>query len=255
MDRYDRGWGGGSGRDFGYRPGYGYPSFGDRWGAPSDYRGWGTAPYGWSTSPWGSRGHQGDYRAGGYGDASPTYGGYPGSRERGMYYGGRGYTMEYDRSGARYGRGAAWGGQCYGGDYARRLFVPEWAYREHPELDRPPHRQPGGRGPDGRPDRWTGGGGEALDDEEIRQRVEQNLHQDGWVDPERIQVTVDDGVVTLAGDVDDFLEARYAWDDAWETEGVRGVLNQLTVQIADAKPHGDEFSQNEGTTGAKGRKG
>jgi hypothetical protein len=258
MDRYDREWGGGYGRDFGHRSGYGYPSYGDRWGGPTGrpgsegHPGWGTALYGWSASPWGARGYQGGYQAGGYGGASPTYGGYPGSRERGMYYGGRGYATEYDRSGGRYGRGpGAWGGQGYGGDYARRPFVPEWAYREHPELDRPPHQQPAGRWPD----RWSGDLGEALDDDEIRQRVEQNLHQDGWVDPERIQVAVDDGVVTLTGDVDDYLEARYAWDDAWETEGVRGVLNQLTVQIADAKPHGDEFPQDEGAAGGAGARG
>jgi osmotically-inducible protein OsmY len=44
-----------------------------------------------------------------------------------------------------------------------------------------------------------------------------------------------DGVVTLSGEVDDFLEARYAWDDAWEAEGVRGVINNLTVRTAE--PH------------------
>ena len=42
-------------------------------------------------------------------------------------------------------------------------------------------------------------------------------------------------MVTLKGEVDDYLEARYAWDDAWEAAGVRGVLNQLTVRTDE--PH------------------
>ena len=37
-------------------------------------------------------------------------------------------------------------------------------------------------------------------------------------------------MVTLTGEVDDFMQARYAWDDAWESAGVRGVVNNLTVR-------------------------
>jgi hypothetical protein len=58
---------------------------------------------------------------------------------------------------------------------------------------------------------------------------------------------VNDNVVTLKGEVDDYLEARYAWDDAWEARGVRGVVNQLTVRLD--KPldeHEEPFPQTAG---------
>lgn len=69
-----------------------------------------------------------------------------------------------------------------------------------------------------------------MDDGEIRDNVKENLFQDTWIDPERIDVDVAGGVVTLEGEVRDFMEARYAWDDAWESAGVRGVINNLTVR-------------------------
>ena len=89
------------------------------------------------------------------------------------------------------------------------------------------------------PDRWPDIGHDVdrrpawereMSDDEIREAVLENLFQDTWVDPERIDVQVDRGVVTLSGEVRDFMEARYAWDDAWETPGVRGVINNLTVR-------------------------
>jgi hypothetical protein len=67
-------------------------------------------------------------------------------------------------------------------------------------------------------------------DEEVRQAVYRRMAQDPWVDPSRVQVRVEDGVVTLTGEVDDFMEARYVWDDAWESPGVRGVINHLAVR-------------------------
>lgn len=70
----------------------------------------------------------------------------------------------------------------------------------------------------------------AMSDFDIREAVLENLFEDPWIDPERIHVSVQDGVVTLRGEVSDFMQARYAWDDAWETAGVRGVVNHLTVR-------------------------
>jgi hypothetical protein len=114
----------------------------------------------------------------------------------------------------------------YDRGYARAPFIPESEYREHPEFDRPRRVASG---------RWSERGYTAIygdiDDDEIRSTVEQNLHQDGWVTADSIQVSVEDQVVTLTGDVGDYLEARYAWDDAWETMGVRGVINNLTVRL------------------------
>lgn len=67
-------------------------------------------------------------------------------------------------------------------------------------------------------------------DADVRRAVRESLHRDRYVDADALDVEVRAGVVTLRGEVDDFLTARYAWDDAWETEGVRGVVNQIAVR-------------------------
>jgi hypothetical protein len=203
------------------------------------------------------RPRHGGYDRGIYGGDYPGYGGYSGGRlrDREPGYGGFGLHGSEDsfRDQGRYGgggrghssdfrgewdaprmrpRGGDWGGGRGRGGYdsfgPSEPFMPEAAYLRHPEYDRPPRHMA---------ERWPGeasgsqGGYELVDDEDIRQAVCQNLFQDRWVDAERINVDVDDGVVTLTGDVDDFLEARYAWDDAWETSGVRGVVNHIHVRV------------------------
>lgn len=167
----------------------------------------------------------------------------PGGYDRGVYGG----AYEAPQGGYSDGpnRRAGWGG--YGGDfrgeewggYVRGPFMPEQAYQRHPELD----REPGPRG-----GRWgyeLDDTGWDLDDEDILDAVRRRLYEDVWVDIDRIDVEVEDGIVTLRGEVDDFMEARYAWDDAWETEGVRGVINHLTVRVdqPEAQPHGDVVPQ------------
>lgn len=302
MDRYDRGWnqnygrgwrGGRGERGYGYDAGWGMGSGGGFEGQGFEGQGFGLYRE-WDTGR-DVRGYDRGLYAGGY----PTYGGYPGSQNRGMYYGGRGgygaeydrfggsgmqqgrmgggtggygggmgggygtgggyggsggYGAEYDRSGG-YGRGqdAGWntgwdrgrgGGMGYDRAYARDTFIPEQAYRRHPELDRPQRHAS---------DRWPGGRGgmdREIDDQEIMQSVRQNLHQDGYIDANRIQVAVTGQVVTLTGEVNDYLEARYAWDDAWDTAGVRGVVNQLTVRTdRPIDGHEEPFPQSSGGGG------
>ena len=67
-------------------------------------------------------------------------------------------------------------------------------------------------------------------DEEIREDVEEALFYDTWVDAEAISVEVQDGVVTLRGDLPSYEEIRYATDDAWDVDGVRGVRSELSVR-------------------------
>ncbi len=69
-----------------------------------------------------------------------------------------------------------------------------------------------------------------MTDTDVLESVRENIFQDSYVDPHGIDVRVEDGVVTLSGFVHDYLEARYAWDDAWESPGVRGVINRLEVR-------------------------
>lgn len=204
MARYD--WGSSRGYRGRYGP-RGYASdfgrWGDEWGS-SPHAGFRTpsgAFYSDRAAPYGAPVFPDRYYRSGYGGAAPSYGH---SRSPGA-----GYRM---------------GG--YEDAYSGRTFMPEEAYRRQPALDRP-QRHPSGRWPD-----RAGGfdGGVGMDDRFVEQSVRESLYGDTWIDPDRIQVEVDDGVVTLRGEVDDYMEARFAWDDAWESPGVRGVLNQLTVR-------------------------
>lgn len=67
-------------------------------------------------------------------------------------------------------------------------------------------------------------------DSEIRQRVEQFLHDTSLVDQKEVQVAVQDAVVTLTGAVDSAIEKRRAREIAEDTPGVRQVTDQLTVK-------------------------
>lgn len=66
-------------------------------------------------------------------------------------------------------------------------------------------------------------------DRELREEIEETLFFDTWVDAEAITVMVEDGVVTLRGTLPSYEELRYAVDDAWDVDGVRGVRSELLV--------------------------
>lgn len=66
-------------------------------------------------------------------------------------------------------------------------------------------------------------------DEEIRDEVCNRLVWDDWVTADQVNVTVENGVVTLTGNVDSVVEKRAAGDDAWDTPGVVDVNNLLAV--------------------------
>lgn len=67
-------------------------------------------------------------------------------------------------------------------------------------------------------------------DEELLEDVREALFYDTWVDADSIKVEVRDGVVTLRGELADFNEIRFATDDAWDVEGVRGVRSELVLR-------------------------
>jgi hypothetical protein len=66
-------------------------------------------------------------------------------------------------------------------------------------------------------------------DDEIRADVEEALFYDTWVDADRIAVEVEEGIVTLTGTLPNFDEVRFATDDAWDVDGVRGVRSDFEV--------------------------
>ncbi len=53
------------------------------------------------------------------------------------------------------------------------------------------------------------------------------------MDAEAITVEVENGVVTLSGELPDYDEVRLAVDDAWDVEGVIGVRPRLRVMGED----------------------
>lgn len=73
-------------------------------------------------------------------------------------------------------------------------------------------------------------------DDELKGEVEEALFYDTWVDAEAITVEVSEGVVTLRGELPDYDEIRFATDDAWDIEGVRGVRCELRVDASKRKP-------------------
>lgn len=180
------------------------------------------------------------------------------------------YDDGYRRGGGPRGRGGYDGGVLPGGArydreaaareaYTPGGFGPEWMRRAHgydPDF-RPPHGMGGGdaaldRGGEGAPwdDQETLNGPARYGlgpyyrrlekrrrpDGEVHKDVEEALFYDTWVDAEAITVDVSDGVVTLRGALPDHDEIRYATDDAWEVEGVRGVRTELRVDSARRKP-------------------
>lgn len=68
------------------------------------------------------------------------------------------------------------------------------------------------------------------DDGELKEEVEDALFYDTWVDAEAISVEVEDGVVTLRGELPSYEEIRYATDDAWDVDGVIGVRSELKLR-------------------------
>ena len=145
-----------------------------------------------------------------------------------------------ERGGGSWTRESGYGGEGYGGEgYGRdryageRYYEPRWGWGD-----------PSAWGAERRPD-WperarfgeTGTGphagrgprGYQRADERIREDVCDRLCEHGYVDASLIEVTVQNGEVTLVGTVSERPEKRMAEDAAESVPGVREVHNQLRV--------------------------
>lgn len=69
-----------------------------------------------------------------------------------------------------------------------------------------------------------------FNDKEIQRNIRDRLSWDVRVDPVEIQVEVENGAVTLAGQVPTYVGRSAAFDAAWSVAGVREVRNGLTVK-------------------------
>jgi hypothetical protein len=83
-------------------------------------------------------------------------------------------------------------------------------------------------------------------DEEIRADVEDAIFYDTWVDADQVEIEVEDGIVTLRGTLPNFDEVRFATDDAWDVDGVRGVRSEFDVRPR--SPRGEEGGFHGGTS-------
>jgi len=172
-----------------------------------------------------SRRHGGGY------SGTPGYG-----RGYGRDFGGGGPNQGFDGShGQGYGGGVGptdyregFGGEAYGGgmqgaDYARSFggrgedFGGDdrnWLDQRADERSQGPHR---GRGPRG----WS------RQDERIREEVCERLLQDRLLDARGVEVTVQDGVVSLTGEVPGASDAAHAEMLARQAPGVVDVRSEL----------------------------
>ena len=71
--------------------------------------------------------------------------------------------------------------------------------------------------------------GKKTADDEIAKRTADILEWDALVPKESIQITVHDGWVTLAGNVDWYFQKIAAEDDVRKLSGVRGVTNNIAI--------------------------
>jgi osmotically-inducible protein OsmY len=201
------------GRDYYDEPHY--RSWGEAHEEPH-YHGYGRSYYDLSHRGCGHGGYY-DEPYGGY-----IYGHYEyGDRSREPYYW-RGHEGGHREPRYRgpYRRGA----EHYGfferiGDEIRSWLGDEEAERRHRRMDEMRRGMYAGRGPRGY----------RRSDERIREDVNERLTDDWRVDASDIEVSVDNGLVTLAGRVGSRTEKRRAEDVAESVSGVTDVSNQLRV--------------------------
>jgi hypothetical protein len=82
-----------------------------------------------------------------------------------------------------------------------------------------------------------------LDDNEIEDIVRDNIADDpgiSYSDQEKIEVKVDNGVVTLSGEVRNPRSKPLAYSDAYWSSGVMDVNNKITVKQRQMKGQEEE---------------
>ena len=103
----------------------------------------------------------------------------------------------------------------YGGE--TNLNWPYGGYSDQEEwLEEGPHT---GRGP----------AGYRRSDERIEEEACARLTRHGWVDATNIEVEVEDGIVTLRGEVEDRRSKRLAEDAVGSIAGVHDVMNMVSI--------------------------
>lgn len=244
-------------RDRWYGGGYGAGGYGDwdRGANRASYGGWGA---GGSNNPDYNYGGQGGY----YGRGEPSYGGYGfqgqepggyGAQGQGFYGAGYGNQRQgFDRGGYGYG-GYDRGNTGYGGyggyteyGYGGGGGAGEWrggsAMGYEPGTSRYQGRQSqGGWGQQN----FAGRGPRNYQrsDDRIEEDVNEALTRHPGLDASDVEVRVQNGEVTLTGNVDSRQDKRMAEDAAESCSGVRDVHNQLRVSSSSSRGTEREVSR------------
>ncbi len=93
--------------------------------------------------------------------------------------------------------------------------------------------------------------GEEIDDATITTKIEAKLTGDSEVSAYNVDVDTNDGVVRLSGEVEKAEAKAEAEKLARDTEGVRRVINEITV--GEGRSTGDRLSDTEITTKIKAK--
>ncbi|HTT06329.1 MAG TPA: BON domain-containing protein [Steroidobacteraceae bacterium] len=70
-----------------------------------------------------------------------------------------------------------------------------------------------------------------ISDSQVRDSVEAELDWDARVDSRQIGVAVQDGIVTLTGQVDSYVQRRVAEQAAQSVAGVKAVANDIAINL------------------------
>ena len=103
--------------------------------------------------------------------------------------------------------------------------------------------------------RGKGPKGYTRSDERIKEDVNDRLSDDPAVDASEIDVTVDNGEVTLTGTVNSRWEKRHAEDVVESISGVKDVENRLKVSSSNRSPGTGVTGTGSGTLGTYGSSG
>ena len=175
---------------------------------------------------------QGDYYSGYYDRDRDNWDRYPNYGNR---YGQRNTWNNQGRYGNdNYGTGRYYSGSGANNDYYTTSNPTGWTYTELWLI-------PG-------PFSGVGPQGYQRSDDRIRDDINDRLTQHGQINASNIQVQVNNGEVTLTGNVQSRQAKRQAEDVADSVAGVQDVHNQLKISQSQQNQQGQQQTQSSGST-------
>lgn len=148
----------------------------------------------------------------------------------------RGASLEAEEMGQitdRRGRGSDWYFDSYEvrDDPFRHRYAMERDYYEDTEFERRGTQRSDRRAREDQQAQRQGGkeGFRVKSDRQLKRDIENEFTWSPWVDPDDVRVSVNDGVVTLKGTVENRTAVEDAIDNAYDA-GAKDVINELTTR-------------------------